>query len=74
MSEKWSKENIINLIELYVNASCLWGTISSYYKNKIKRTDAFIDIANKLNFEEQEVRKKIESLLTQYRKEKRLWF
>jgi len=71
MSDKWSKEKIIHLIELYENASCLWDSKSSDYKNKIKRKDAFIDIANKLNFEEQEVRKKIESLLTQYRREKK---
>jgi hypothetical protein len=71
MSENWSKEKIINLIELYENASCLWDTKSSDYKNKIKRTDAFIDMANKLNFKEHEVRKKIESLLTQYRREKK---
>jgi len=74
MSEKLSKEKIINLIELYENASCLWDTKSSDYKNKIKRTDAFIDIANKLNVEEQEVRKKIESLLTQYHREKKSGF
>jgi len=71
MSEKWSKEKIINLIQLYEDASCLWNAKSPDYKNKIKRTDAFIDIANKLNAEEQEVRKKIESLLTQYRREKK---
>ncbi|KAL4091676.1 hypothetical protein QTP88_026329 [Uroleucon formosanum] len=71
MSENWSKDKIINLIELYENASCLWDTKSSDYKNKIKHTDAFIDIANKLNFKEHEVRKKIESLLTQYRREKK---
>jgi len=52
MSENWSKENVINLIDLYDNASCLWDTKSYDYKNKIKRTDAFIDITNKLNFDE----------------------
>lgn len=34
-------------------------------------TDVFIDIAIKPNFEEQEVRRKIESLPTQYRREKK---
>lgn len=58
MSEKWSKEKIFHVIELYENASCLWDTKSSDYKNKIKRRDAFIGIANKLNLEEQEIRKK----------------
>jgi len=55
MSEKRSKENIIRLIEFYENARCLWDRKSSDYKNKIKRTDAFIDIANNLNCEEQEL-------------------
>lgn len=68
---KWTKENIIRLIELYENEKCLWDTRSSDHKNKIKRTDAFIKIANDLNFEEQEVRKKMDSLLTQYRREKK---
>jgi len=68
---KWTKENIIRLIELYENEKCLWDTKSSDHKNKIKRTDVFIKIANDLNFEEQEVRKKMDSLLTQYRREKK---
>lgn len=64
MSEKWSKEKIIHLIESWnENASCLWDTKSSDFKNKIKRRDAFMGIANKLNkiVQEQEKRKKIES-------------
>jgi len=36
MSEKWSNENIVRLIELYENARCLWDTKSSDYENQIK--------------------------------------
>lgn len=54
---KWTKENIIRLIELYENEKCLWDSKSPDHKNKIKRTDAFIKIANDPKFEEQEEKK-----------------
>lgn len=47
----------------------MWNTHSKYYTNKIKRQDAYSDLAKKYNLTEKGVRNKIKSVRSHFSKE-----
>ncbi|KAG8324758.1 hypothetical protein J6590_084652, partial [Homalodisca vitripennis] len=49
----------------------LWDISDKEYKNKFKRKDAYAAIATELGVNAEEVKKKIDSILAQYRREKK---
>lgn len=68
----WNQDNVIMLIQLYESNKLLWDTSDSDYKNKYKRKDAYAAIATELGINNaDEVKKKIESILAQFRREKK---
>lgn len=66
----WDKENTIKLIQMYEQNNLLWNSSNENYKNKIKKQDAILDIANDFKCSPDEINKKLSLLLAQYRKEK----
>ena len=68
----WTQDNVISLIQLYESHRLLWHTNESNYKNKYKRKDFYDSIAKELGVNNtEEVKKKTESLLVQFRREKK---
>ncbi|KAG8278503.1 hypothetical protein J6590_019135 [Homalodisca vitripennis] len=68
----WTQDNVISLIQLYELHRLLWDTNEPNYKNKYKRKDSYTSIAKELGVNNtEEVKKKIESLLVQFRREKK---
>ena len=71
MSAVWGNEIVLQLIELYQNHGLLWDTSNRDYKNKIKKNDAWEDIANALKLPRKEVEAKVHTLRSQFLREKR---
>ena len=71
MSAVWGNEIVLQLIELYQNHGLLWDTSNRDYKNKIKKNDAWEDIANALKLPRKEVEAKVHILRSQFLREKR---
>ncbi|KAG8246555.1 hypothetical protein J6590_082327 [Homalodisca vitripennis] len=67
----WNQDNIVMLIQLYESNKLLWDISDKEYKNKFKRKDAYAAIATELGVNAEEVKKKIDSILAQYRREKK---
>lgn len=67
----FSDEKLFTLIELYRQNECLWDIKSPYYKNTIKRKAAFTIIGEKLDLDEETIKKKIASLRATYILEKK---
>ena len=66
------QDNVISLIQLYEPHRLLWETNEPNYKNKYKRKDSYDSVAKELGVNNtEEVKKKIESLLVQFRREKK---
>lgn len=67
----WSIEKTISLIQAYEMHPLLWNPRDKLYKNKYKRNDAITEIASLVECSVLEVKKKLESVLSQYRREKK---
>ncbi|XP_071639782.1 uncharacterized protein [Temnothorax longispinosus] len=67
---EWDQEICIQLINEYKNKEVLWNPRDSAYYNKIKKEDAWRELAEKTGKSSEEVKKKIESLKGSYRREK----
>ncbi|KAG8250284.1 hypothetical protein J6590_104869 [Homalodisca vitripennis] len=67
----WNQDNIVMLIQLYESNKLLWDISDKEYKNKFKRKDAYAAIATELGVNAEEVKKKIDSILARYRREKK---
>ncbi|KAG7168595.1 putative Alcohol dehydrogenase transcription factor Myb/SANT-like-containing protein 14 [Homarus americanus] len=65
---EWTREQTILLIELYHSHRVLWDPTYVNYKNKIKRADAWRNIADALHLEKGEV-EKMKNLIAQFRRE-----
>ena len=50
----WTKDKTLELIECYQSHTFLWQQKHMKYKNRIKRSDAWLDIANVLNVDRKE--------------------
>jgi hypothetical protein len=71
MSAVWGNEIVLQRFELYQNHGLLWDTSNRDYKNKIKKNDAWEDIANALKLPRKEVETKIHTLRSQFLREKK---
>lgn len=67
----WDREKTLLLIKLYEQHSLLWNPPEESYKMKNKRNDSLKAIATEIGTDVDFVKKKIDSLLAQYRREKR---
>lgn len=67
---RWTFENVLKLVELFRANRVLWDTNDAAYHNKIKRRRSLHEIAFTLQTTEEEVKKKIKGLRTQYASEK----
>lgn len=71
-SAYWSRQDTITLIDIYRSHECLWNVRSFDYRNRDKRAAAIRDIAQTISRSVNEVKKKLESLRNQHRRELRL--
>lgn len=68
---EWSEELCLKLIERYRQNPTLWDPTNKRYKLSKFKIDLWKNIAQEFKCEEGEVKRKIESLLTSYRREMR---
>lgn len=66
----WTDTNVIRLINEYREHQCLWDPNSPHYKMMYMKNDAWTDIANTLGCDVEEVKKKFNSLLASFRRER----
>jgi hypothetical protein len=59
----------LRLKDLYREKELLWNPTHADYKSKLKRLDAWNEISQLLGCDQTEVRKKIGSLITSFRRE-----
>lgn len=67
----WTSENTLKLIEDLHSLPCLWDVRSAEYKDRIKKDDAYVTLANKYSVSVMQAEKKIQALKTQFRREHR---
>jgi hypothetical protein len=67
---EWSNTVSLRLIDLYREKELLWNPTHADYKSKFKRLDAWNEISQLLGCDQTEVRKKVKSLLTSFRRER----
>lgn len=67
---EWNNESALKLIGFYRERECLWDPTNCEYKNKLKRLDAWREISELLEGNVNDVKKKMESLLTSFRRER----
>lgn len=65
----WNNELIFQLIDLYKERKFLWDTSMVEYKDRIKKNEAWCEIAKCLGMDKEAVERKIKILLTQFRRE-----
>ena len=66
---EWTRHKTLELIECYRSHTLLWQPSHILYKNRTKRSDAWLDIANILHVEQKEAEKKMKNLIAQFRRE-----
>ncbi|XP_074027265.1 uncharacterized protein [Leptinotarsa decemlineata] len=67
---EWTNSACLKLINVYREREVLWNPVHNDYKNKIKKLDAWNDISKIMKGDTGEVKKKMESLLTSFRRER----
>ncbi|KAK5648351.1 hypothetical protein RI129_003243 [Pyrocoelia pectoralis] len=67
---EWNKKNNMDFIELYRKKSIIWDPQESDHYNKIKKQDAWVEIAEDIGKPVEECKKKMENLLASLRREK----
>lgn len=65
----WSNENVFKLIELFQDRELLWNTQIDAYKDRNKKHEAWMQIANEFNLDRHSIEKKIRSLVGQFQRE-----
>nr|XP_026496143.1 transcription factor Adf-1-like [Vanessa tameamea] len=71
MSVVWGNDTVLLLIELYESRDLLWDTSHRDYRNKIKKTDAWEDIAKALKLARKEIETKVHTLRSQFVRERK---
>ncbi|XP_075214599.1 uncharacterized protein LOC142320562 isoform X1 [Lycorma delicatula] len=69
-SMDWSNEKSLRLIDLYEQSPIIWDPSHGSYYNKTMKKDAWIKISEELGCSYSEARRKMESLLGSFRREK----
>nr|CAH7720345.1 unnamed protein product [Callosobruchus chinensis] len=67
---EWNNDNVLELINAYRVRPVLWNSLDPYYKNKNKKEDAWRELADMLTTDTAEIKKKMQSLLASFRREK----
>lgn len=67
---EWDNEDALILIQQYEKHELLWNPKHQQHFNKIKKADAWDDIAKTCSVDVDEVKKKMSSLLGSFRREK----
>jgi hypothetical protein len=67
---EWNQEKTLLLIGSYRNKPILWDPRDAQHHNKLKKHDAWQDLAREMEITEEECKRKITSLLTSLRREK----
>ncbi|CAH1113552.1 unnamed protein product [Psylliodes chrysocephalus] len=67
---EWSNDSVLQLINAYRIRPVLWNSLDSYYKIKNKKEDAWRELADMLNTDIAEIKKKMQSLLASFRRER----
>ncbi|XP_012145329.1 uncharacterized protein LOC105663054 [Megachile rotundata] len=67
---EWDNAMCLQLIEFYREHECLWDPGNGSYKSNNKKDEAWREIGKKMNCEVREVRKKMDSILASYRRER----
>ncbi|XP_026751695.1 uncharacterized protein LOC113512115 [Galleria mellonella] len=68
---EWSKRNTILLIEYFKEKRELWDSNCEDYKDRVKKQDAWIDLAKKFNTDRNIVERKVRNLIGQFKRELR---
>lgn len=71
MSVVWGNDTVLLLIELYESRDLLWDTSHRDYRNKIKKNDAWEDIAKALKLPRKEIETKVHTLRSQFVRERK---
>ncbi|CAK1595409.1 unnamed protein product [Parnassius mnemosyne] len=66
---EWNKENIALLIEHFKEKRELWDSTSVHFKDRNKKHDAWMDLADKFDTERSVIEKKMRSLIGQFQRE-----
>uniref|UniRef100_A0A1B0A415 MADF domain-containing protein n=1 Tax=Glossina pallidipes TaxID=7398 RepID=A0A1B0A415_GLOPL len=67
---EWTNDDALELIEQYRSHTELWNRADPKYKDKLCRFRAWSEIAERFGCSKAEVERKMNVLLTQYRREK----
>jgi len=67
---RWNEQNTIRFIKIYQHKQILWHAKHPQHYNKIRRRDAWEDLAKEIGFTADECRKKMNGLLSAMRREK----
>nr|CAH7767970.1 unnamed protein product [Callosobruchus chinensis] len=67
---EWNNDNVLELINAYRVRPVLWNSLDPYYKNKNKKEDAWRELADMLTTDTAEIKKKMQTLLASFRREK----
>ncbi|CAK1596286.1 unnamed protein product [Parnassius mnemosyne] len=66
---EWNKENTALLIEYFKEKRELWDSTSVHFKDRNKKHDAWMDLADKFDKEKSVIEKKMRSLIGQFQRE-----
>lgn len=69
-NNEWNRESSIQLIELYEERPVLWNPNNNNYHMKTLKYDAWKEIADKVKRNLKDVKQKMTSLLSSFRREK----
>jgi hypothetical protein len=67
---EWTRESVIELIELYKRKEIIWDPKHPMDFNKIRKQDAWEELGKEMNRPVVECKKKMENLLSSLRREK----
>lgn len=67
---QWNRNDSIQLIEFYEQNPVLWNPNDNNYHMKTIKLDAWNDIADKMKRDVEDVKQKMTSLLSSFRREK----
>ncbi|XP_046984220.1 uncharacterized protein LOC124554196 [Schistocerca americana] len=69
MRKQWSREEIMELIQLYEANECLWNTKCSGYRDRTKKHKVLEEIGLKFSCSQEEVQRKLHNLRNQVSQE-----
>ncbi|XP_036327425.1 uncharacterized protein LOC118740034 [Rhagoletis pomonella] len=67
----WPTEKLLQLIDLYKMSPCLWDPQDRYYKKSVIKDRAWQSISTKLGYNPVATKKKMDSILACYRRERK---